>query len=67
MWTFERGYEVGGERFELYAQEGGDDGCFQLVDGEALPVGGPFAYVPDERTVAELVHAVQEVSEASAA
>lgn len=56
MGTFEKTFEVDGERFELYAQ--GDD--YQLYDEESLPVGGPFDYLPDAATVAALVRATRE-------
>jgi hypothetical protein len=67
MGTFEKTYEVDGERFELYAQEREDEQCYQLVDSENLPVGGPFTGIPDEQTVVRLVRAAHEVSESSAA
>lgn len=67
MGTFEKTYEVDGERFELYVQEGEDERRYQLVDSENLPVGGPFSAIPDEQTVVRLVRAAHEVSESSAA
>jgi hypothetical protein len=63
MGTFEKAFVVDGEPFELYASDG--DESFQLVDGESLPVGAPFADVPDWETVAALVRASREAGEAA--
>jgi hypothetical protein len=67
MGTFLKAYEVDGERFELYAQQGEDEKRYQLVDGENLPVGASFSEIPEERTVTELVRVAREISESSAA
>ena len=64
MGTFEKSYTVDSEQFELYRSD--EDGpSFQLVDGQSLPVGEPFAEVPSDETVAELVRAAREVGEAA--
>ena len=66
MGTFERTYEVDGERFELYRQ--GDDSAktYQLVDDENLPVGERFDEVPSEDVVAALVRAGNDIAESAA-
>jgi hypothetical protein len=64
--TFAESYEVDGEQFELYAQQG-DEPSYQLVDSESLPIGAPFTEVPDQETVVALVRASLEVDGPEAA
>jgi len=66
MGTFERGYEVDGERFELYAQADDGEASFQLVDGDNLAIGEPFAVPPDDETVVDLVRAIKALNESAA-
>jgi hypothetical protein len=66
MGTFEKAYEVDGELFELYLQEGDGDRRYQLFDSESLPLGAPFAEIPDRLTVIRLVRASNETSESAA-
>jgi hypothetical protein len=66
MGTFEKAYEVDGELYELYLQEDDGDRRYQLVDSENLPLGAPFAELPDELTVIRLVRASNETLESAA-
>jgi hypothetical protein len=66
MGTFEKVYEVDGERFELYAQLSGSETSYQLVDEDNLTIGASFGYVPDEETVTGVVRAVKALSEPAA-
>jgi hypothetical protein len=62
--TFRKAYTVDGERFELYA-EGDDAGvCYQLVDGESLPIGAPFDAIPSRATITVLIRASQGACDA---
>jgi len=66
MGTFEKSYEVDGERFELYAQASDGETAYQLVDEENLAIGGPFADIPDDATVTGVVRAVKTLPDAAA-
>lgn len=66
MGTFERSFEVDGERFELYVQKRAGATIYQLVDGENLPIGRPFRRPPNEETVRCLVHAVKSLTDPAA-
>jgi len=67
MGTFEKSYEIEGERSELYGQEDEGGRRYQLVDSESLPIGPLFIDITDERTVVDLVRAVDEALGLSAA
>jgi hypothetical protein len=56
MGTFEKAYEVDGERLELYCVDGE---AYQLVDEENLLIGRPFSGIPDEEVVVGLVRAIK--------
>jgi hypothetical protein len=59
MGTFERSFEVDGERFELYAQTQDAETTYQLVDEANLPIGQAFVHPPEEDVVIGLVRAVK--------
>lgn len=65
MGTFAKAYEVDGEQYELYLQ-GEEPQTFQLVDSENLAVGDPFAEIPVQETVVELVRSTRPASESAA-
>jgi hypothetical protein len=64
--AFVKFFVVDGETFELYKSTGNEEPGFQLVDEQSLPIGRPFAAVPDELTVTALVRASREVGESAA-
>lgn len=66
MGTFERSYEVDGERFELYLEGSAGSRRYQLVDEENLPVGGAFSAVPDDALVARVVRADRRAADSAA-
>lgn len=66
MGTFERSFEVDGERFELYAQSHDGELRYELVDEKNRRIGDVFRQPPDENVVADLVRAVKALGRPTA-
>lgn len=53
MGSFEKTYEVDGEKFELYAAT--DDSGYQLIDATGVTIAEALESIPDEESVFDLV------------